>query len=194
MVKPLLYLNLSIMNSKQEAINFVEETGFPLWKLYKGAQRVAVCDAEDNPDLDPGTGLYEFENALKRISTPGAYSVNVYRNPKGDKGGSRLDFRIDSEVQNHPTTQIPNRSSLMDNQTFIIFIQDQMLIKQALERIETQNKAILSILDIMNDGDKDNDGEIGGIIKTLLLNGVAKAQAVKKAAPVIAEGGFSALK
>lgn len=164
------------MNNSQDAIDFIQETEFPFWKLYFKGSRVAICDIAENPGSDPATALWEFEQALKRVTANGAYYVNAIEKSKGDKGATRFDFRIEnSEQTTNPRTTTVNRSLPMDYQSLEKQIENQLLIKQSQERIEKKLDVILNVLELMADDDKGNDNEIIPLIKSVLMSSISKA-------------------
>ena len=173
------------MDTREKALQFVKNKGFPFWKLYRGNLRVSQCEIGENETLSQDEAVHLFQQEMEQERPEGLYAVNVYKNSRGDKAGVRFEFRVENQQQSPSQTTTFNRGG-MDHQMFVQFIQDQLLQKQANERIEKKLDALLESVLLLSDGDKDNDDDIKKLIMPLLATWIGKAKTASVAVPAAA--------
>jgi hypothetical protein len=175
------------MSTTQKALEQVENRRLPYWKLYKGSNRVAQCDSEENPDKDPELALELLEKELGYLSDePGQYMVNVYRAINGEKGGFKYTFTIFptermNSLRNRPEPS-PLDESLRDR------IRREIEMDMRLKRIEEKLDAIIELAAARATDGKEDDDTALKFITTLA------ASAMKQKAGIAPKsGGFSGL-
>lgn len=176
------------MDTTQNALNFVASRKYPFFKLYKGANRVAICDAEENPEKSPELANELFVKEISEL-TVGKYKVVVYRNSNGEKGGLSCEF--------DKSYSQPNSISSMNMDFSIMFEQAKREAERdvKLDRIEKKIDALAEAFALLNDKDSDNDGKAVDLLKTIFSLASKKPEtAIKSIAPVAVgtnRGAFS---
>lgn len=160
----------------------------PYWKLYRGNDRVAQCDREENPNADSALALELFEKELGYLADePGQYKVNVYRVLNGEKGGFKYQFTIFPTEQ--PMNNLRSRSEANPlNETMYERIKRDVEMDMRLKRIEEKLDGIIALIAAKTTEDNADDDKALDFIKTIA--GVAMKQ---KAALPAKSGGFSNL-
>lgn len=176
------------MSTTQKALEQVENRGLPYWKLYKGSNRVAQCDREENPTANPELALELLERELGYLSDePGQYMVNVYRALNGEKGGFKYTFTIFQTEQRMNSPR--SRSEVVpSNESFYDRVKRDVEMAMRLERIESKLDAIIAVIQAKTTEGKEDDDKAFALISTLAT------QAIKAKAGVPAKsGGFANL-
>ena len=176
------------MDSLANVLQTVRSRNLPFWKLYKGSQKVAQCDADENPEALPEEAITQLEIELENRPS-GNYSINVYKRLKGESGGFRYDFSIHQQ-------QLNSRSNMgLTAQEIYQQAERDFKIISALERIEKQNDAIIQAIVTLNDDDDGNDTKVLSLLSSFLGKGMNAQKAVTAARPgAIAANGFNGLK
>jgi len=176
------------MSTTQKALEQVRTRRLPYWKLYKGNNRVAQCDREENPNADPELAIEQLENELGYLSDePGQYMVNVYRAINGEKGGFKYTFTIFPTEQRMNTIGSRSSAGPLNDSLYDILRRD-IERDLTLKRIEEKLDGIIAVIAAKATDGKDDDDKALEFIKTLA--GVAMKQ---KAALPTKSGGFANL-
>lgn len=166
------------MDTTQNALNFVASRKYPFFKLYKGVNRVAICDTEENPEKSPEVANELFRQEVAEL-TAGKYKVLVYRNSNGEKSGLSFEFEktySQTSAQTAPT---------MDYATMLELAKREAERDIKLERIEKKIDALAEAIAILNDEDGENDGKAVDLLKTIFSLASKKPEtAIKSIAPV----------
>lgn len=142
------------MVNEQDAIAFVERNNQPFWKLYQGNKRIMDFDNDENPESDKEKALEAFMDEVG-FRPPGEYEIKVFRYKNGDKGGNSFKF-----TKMGPSRQISTgsyRKANMTDEDLRAQVRREILIEQALERVEKKLDALAEFLDKQTDDDKGND-------------------------------------
>lgn len=176
------------MSTTQKALDQVETRGLPYWKLYRGADRVAQCDRDENPSADPELAFELFQRELEYLGDePGQYKVNVYKNINGEKGGFKYSFTI-FQTENRMNLPRPRQSQSPLDETLYERIKRDVEMDMRLKRIEEKLDSIIAVIAARQTEGKDDDDKAFAFISTLAT------QAIKSKAGVPAKsGGFANL-
>lgn len=175
------------MSTTQKALDQVETRGFPYWKLYRGADRVAQCDRDENPDADPELAFQRFAQELEYLADePGPYKVNVYKNINGEKGGFKYSFTIFPSEQRMNTTRTRQMGSPLD-ETLYDRIKRDVETDMRLKRIEDKLDGIIAVIAAKTTEGKEDDDKAFELIRSLAVAGMSKKAVLPKS------GGFSGL-
>jgi len=177
------------MDTSQIGIEHVQTKGQPYWKLYEGTRKVAQCEAEENPEASPEIAFDLFVSELQ--GREGKHDVLVYKNLKGESGGSRKTFVLppitaQRSMYGHPNM---NAQAIYDRAKQDV----EMMLTQ--KRIEEKLDLILLFIKERNDDDDGNDDRIVKLIGSALgaSMGKAPAAAARLGAPAANAGLFGGL-
>ena len=177
------------MSTTQKALDQVESRRFAYWKLYKGNNRVAQCDRDENPGGDVMLAFELFQQELEYLADePGNYMVNVYKNINGEKGGFKYQFQIfPTDQRMNPTLRSRPEAGAL-NETLYERIKRDVEMDMRLKRIEEKLDGIIAVIAAKATDGKDDDDKALEFIKTLA--GVAIKSKVGMPAK---SGGFANL-
>lgn len=177
----------------ENALQFVRKWNYPFWKLYKGKERVSVCDKDENPDENPEISFQRFKEEIGYRSA-GTYTVNVYSKSRGESGGQKFEFQVSQNYGN----SMNGHGAMMNIETMREQIRNELEMKATLLRIENKVDAIADFLITQfNDDEKDDLSglkKLADVFKT--LRGFSSAPAAAETAsrsfsPSVSKGYFS---
>jgi hypothetical protein len=173
------------MSTTQKALDQVETRHMAYWKLYRGADRVAQCDRDENPNADPVLAFEAFQQELEYLADePGQYKVNVYKNLNGEKGGFKYSFTIFPTEQRMNVQRSRSVPSALD-ETLYDRIKRDVEMDLRLKRIEEKIDGIIELIHAKTtEGKEDDDKALA------LITGLA-GQAFKQKAAIGKSGAFS---
>lgn len=176
------------MSTTQRVLDQVEARALPYWKLYRGNDRLAQCDRDENPGADPAVALQNFQQELDYLADePGQYKVNVYKALNGEKGGFKYAFTI---FPNEPRMNVtrPRTAQNALDETLYERIKRDVEMDMRLKRIEEKLDAIIEVIAAKATEGKEDDDKAFTFLTTLA------GQALKaKALGAPAKGGFANL-
>jgi hypothetical protein len=177
-------------DTRQIAIDLIQQKGYPYWKLYEGNRRVAQCESDENPEGTPEVALQLFVEELAGRS--GKHDISVYKKEKGETGGSRKTFfLIDTPTRN---TMAFGQNNMMDIQAIYEQARKDVEAMERMKRIEEKLDLVLLYIKNANDDDDKNDGMAVNLISKVLGNAISKpgaTAAIPTPRPAANAGVFS---
>jgi len=179
-------------DTRNLAVELIQQKGYGFWKLYEGSKRVAECDAEENPEGSNEVALNLFLQDIQ--GREGKHEIVVYKKVNGSSGGTRKAFfLVNNRSNSNPMyTQGP---ALNDLQAIYDQARKDVEAQERMKRIEEKLDLILLYIKNANDDDDKNDNTAINLIGKVLGNAISKPAAtvnniVPRTAPANA-GAFS---
>ena len=181
-------------DTRNLAVELIQQKGYGFWKLYEGSKRVAECDAEENPD---GSNQVALELFLQDIQgREGKHEIVVYKKVNGSSGGTRKAFFLVNNRSNS-NPMYPQAGVNIQQEIAAAYERGQKDAELigTLKRVEEKLDLILLYIKNSNDDDDKNDNVAVNLIGKVLGNAISKPAAtvnniVPRTAPANA-GAFS---